>query len=206
MRKLTGSLGNSVAADKMASSLSIRSIRSMVLSDRISSMSCIDSVKLGGSEFRGENVVGPGNELSDGTLSKLGYSWSTVSGSMSSSESLFDLFEWKYWYSEGFYQRNGFFYHLPILANTFEFLQFSGHFVWATQFFLLFLRQVQISANRNAFYYGTINGIIVEFTLKDEFHDCSAQYFCLIGLIFASDQPLRCQVCVASFESAPRSV
>lgn len=88
---LTGSLGNSVAADKMASSLSMRSIRSIVLSDKISSINCIDSVKLGGSEFRGENVVGPVNELSDGTLSKLGYSWSTVSGSMSSSESLFDL-------------------------------------------------------------------------------------------------------------------
>lgn len=76
----------------MASSLSIRSMRSIVLSDKISSISCIDSVKLGGSEFRGENVIGPGKELSDGTLSKLGYSWSTVSGSMSSSESLFDLF------------------------------------------------------------------------------------------------------------------
>lgn len=70
----TGSLGNKVAADKIASSLSIRSKRSIVLSDKISSISCIDSVKLGGSEFRGENVVGPGSELSDGTLSKLGYS------------------------------------------------------------------------------------------------------------------------------------
>lgn len=49
-------------------------MRSIVLSDKISSISCIDSVKLGGSELRGENVVVPGNELSDGTLSKLGYS------------------------------------------------------------------------------------------------------------------------------------
>lgn len=92
---LTGSLGNRVAADKIASSLSIRSMRSIVLLDKISSISCIDSVKLGGSEFRGENVVGPVNELSDGTLSRLGYSWSCVSGSMSSSESLFDLFSYE---------------------------------------------------------------------------------------------------------------
>lgn len=72
--ELTDSFGKSVAADKIASNLSIRSMRSMDLSDRISSMSCMDSVRLGGSEFRGENVVGPCSELSDGTLSKLGYS------------------------------------------------------------------------------------------------------------------------------------
>lgn len=56
---ITESDGNNVAADKMASSLSIRSIRSIVLSDKISSINCIDSVKLGGSEFRGEIVGGP---------------------------------------------------------------------------------------------------------------------------------------------------
>lgn len=91
----TGSFGSSVAADKIASNLSIRSNRSIVLSDKISSISCIDSVKLGGSELRGEKVVGPCKELSDGTLSRLGYSWSAVSGSMSSSESLFDLLKMK---------------------------------------------------------------------------------------------------------------
>lgn len=73
---LTCSLGSCVAADRIASSLSILAIRSIVLLDRISSIKCIDSVRLGGSEFRGENVppLLPVNELSDGTLSRLWYS------------------------------------------------------------------------------------------------------------------------------------
>lgn len=87
--RLTDSLGNMVAADRRASNLSMRSKRSIVLSDRISSISCMDSVRLGGSELRGENVCVPCSELSDGTLSRLGYSCSGVSAS--SSESLFDL-------------------------------------------------------------------------------------------------------------------
>lgn len=90
-KALTESLGKRVAADKIASNLSMRSMRFIDLSDSISSMSCMDSVRLGGSELRGENVFGPCSELSDGTLSKLGYSWSAVSGSASSSESLYDL-------------------------------------------------------------------------------------------------------------------
>lgn len=48
------SVGNKAAADKMASNLSIFSNRSILLSDKMMSMSCIDSVRLVGSEFRGE--------------------------------------------------------------------------------------------------------------------------------------------------------
>lgn len=78
-----------LTADKIASSLSILSCRSISLSDRMSFISSIDSVMLGGSEVFGLNVVLPPlppEELSDGTLSKLGYSWSFPS--ISSSESL----------------------------------------------------------------------------------------------------------------------
>uniref|UniRef100_A0A182VCS4 Secreted protein n=1 Tax=Anopheles merus TaxID=30066 RepID=A0A182VCS4_ANOME len=67
-----------VAAERIASSLSILAIRSIVVLERISSISCIDSVRLGGSELLGENVPlpavpvpVPGSELSDGTLSML---------------------------------------------------------------------------------------------------------------------------------------
>lgn len=75
-----------VAVVNMASSLSIRAIRSIDLFCNISSSICIDSVKLGGSELkRGENV--PESELSDGTESKLGKK-SFSFGSASSSESL----------------------------------------------------------------------------------------------------------------------
>lgn len=66
----TCSFGKNVAAERIASNLSIFTNRSIVLFDKISSIMYIDSVKLGGSEFRGENVP-PGNELSDGTLSRL---------------------------------------------------------------------------------------------------------------------------------------
>lgn len=63
------------------------------MSDNISSIKCIDSVRLGGSELRGEKVP-PCKELSEGTLSKLAYSWSLPS--FSSSESLWSLEEkWK---------------------------------------------------------------------------------------------------------------
>lgn len=70
----------------MASSLSIRAMRSIDLFWRISSSICMDSVRLGGSELkRGENV--PESELSEGTESKLGKA-SFSFGSCSSSESL----------------------------------------------------------------------------------------------------------------------
>lgn len=46
----------------------------------------------------------------------------------------------------------------------------------------------------------------VKFTVKVEFRDCSTQYFCLIGLIFASSRPLRCRVFVVFCVIAPRSV
>lgn len=67
----------------------------------------MDSVRLGGSELRGENVPeftprlptpdpgptdGPFSELSDGTLSRLGYP-SGSQASISSSESLLSLFK-----------------------------------------------------------------------------------------------------------------
>lgn len=78
---VTGSLGKRVAADKIASSLSIFNERSILLSFKISSINNIDSVRLGGSEVRGDGpppiapptlLNGPLSELSDGTLSKLG--------------------------------------------------------------------------------------------------------------------------------------
>lgn len=97
---LTGSVfsvGSNAAAVKIASNLSIFSKRSILLSESIRSISCIDSVRLVGSEFRGEITPNTKHQLlcehifigfllpvCEVSLSKLGYS--SLQSSSSESE------------------------------------------------------------------------------------------------------------------------
>lgn len=55
-RSVVSSVGSNVAALRIASNFSIFSKRSIFPSDKISSISCIDSVKLAGSEDRGDTT------------------------------------------------------------------------------------------------------------------------------------------------------